>query len=327
MSSAKVAKKAAKRAAKAASPAKPPGTIYLLKQNVAAFIKAWTVPRAFDDRITTSWLIPPLHLACIRLLFSLYAFAIFFIFAWNGIHHYGESSRRSFSYFTDLSYWGLAFYFLISGIHTFLYARTGKTWLHSWPRVWSSAHNIFYVTVVTFPFLVTVVYWAFLYPRHWFPTWFYAWSNVKPSPDPRLMRSGQLTMHQISRHAMNSCFALFEIIIPRTNPPPVLHLWFLVLLLLFYLALAEVTYVDQGFYPYRMLDPSGGYDQVAAYAFAILASIFALFVVVWYIIGQRKRLTEEMWKMKGKLFVPPVKPNPDLEMSGALQASVTTSEE
>lgn len=143
------------------------------------------VLRPFDpsERYTTSWLFPPLLLAFSRLLLSIYAFfTIFFIFGWNGSHSHARSSRRSFSYFTNLTYWGLAFYFLVSSLHTFQYARTGKSWLRSWPRPLQAAHTIFYSTVVTFPFLVTIVYWALLYSGRWFPVAFNAWSNVKAPP-------------------------------------------------------------------------------------------------------------------------------------------------
>lgn len=135
-----------------------------------------------SERYTTSWLFPPLLLACTRLLLSLYAFlTIFFIFGWDGSHGHAQASRRSFSYFTDLTFWGLAFYFLVSGLHTFRYARAGQSWLGRWPRPLQVAHAVFYSTVVTFPFLVTIVYWAILYSSPWFPVVFNAWSNVKQS--------------------------------------------------------------------------------------------------------------------------------------------------
>ena len=135
-----------------------------------------------SERYVTSWLFSPVLLACLRLLLSFYAFlTIFLIFGWDDSHGHAQASRRSFSYFTDLTFWGLAFYFLFSGLHTFQYARTGQSWLARWPRSLQAAHAIFYSTVVTFPFLVTVVYWAVLYSGPWFPVVYNAWSNVKRS--------------------------------------------------------------------------------------------------------------------------------------------------
>lgn len=154
------------------------------------------VPHPFDptDRYTTSWLLSPRLLSACRLLISLYVFTtIFFIFGWDGSHQLAQSSRRSFSYFTDLTFWGLAFYFLVSGLHTWRYARAGHSWLRVWPRPLQAAHAVFYTTVVTFPFLVTIVYWSILYSGHWFPVVFNSWSNVSfhfflllipPSPPP-----------------------------------------------------------------------------------------------------------------------------------------------
>jgi len=129
----------------------------------------------------TSWIFPSYVLASIRAIASLYAFVtIFFIFGWRGSHGDDLGNRRSFSYFTNLSYWGIAFYFLIAAIHTFLYARTARSvLLDKWPRFLRALHSLFYTTIVTFPFLVTIVYWAVLYDGHWFPITFDAWSNVR----------------------------------------------------------------------------------------------------------------------------------------------------
>ena len=140
------------------------------------------VEKPFDPiyRYTTSWLIPPLILAILRLIFSIYAFTtIFTIFGWGGTHNLAINAGHSFSYFTNLTYWGLAFYFLVSGLHTFSYALTGKVWLQSWPRPLQAAHAIYYTTVVNFPILVTIVFWAILYRNPWFPVVFNAWSNVR----------------------------------------------------------------------------------------------------------------------------------------------------
>ena len=143
------------------------------------------VDSPFDStyRYTTSWLLPPLVLAIIRALLSLYAFVtIFTIFGYDDSHDNSYKVRQWFSYFTNLTYCGLAFYFLFSALHTFSYARTGKAWLQSWPRPLQATHAIFYTTIVTFPFLVTIVYWGVLYKNPWFPVAEEAWSNVRLFP-------------------------------------------------------------------------------------------------------------------------------------------------
>ena len=128
---------------------------------------------------TSSWLLRPLHLGLLRLLLSLCTFTtIFTIFGYEDTHHKSLKARQSFSYFTNLTYWGLAFYFLVSGFHTLSYARSGKAWLSSWPRYLQAAHAVFYTTIVTFPILVTLVFWVVLYHDPWFSVTEEAWSNV-----------------------------------------------------------------------------------------------------------------------------------------------------
>ena len=139
-----------------------------------------TTPFDPSHTYTTSWLLPPLLLALLRSLLSLYAFVtIFTIFGYNDSHHQAVTNRQWFSYFTHLTYVGLAFYFLFSAIHTWSYWRTGKAFLESWPRPLQALHALFYTTVVTFPFLVTIVYWGVLYKNPWFPIVEDAWSNVR----------------------------------------------------------------------------------------------------------------------------------------------------
>lgn len=150
------------------------------------------VSRPLDpaDRYATSWLLSPTILAFLRLSLSLWAFTtIFVIFGWNDSHGDVQHSHRSFSYFTNLTYWGLAFYFLFSGLHSFSYARRGTSWLRSWPRPLQAAHAIFYTTVITFPILVTVVFWGILYSGPWFPVVFDAWSNVSSRSFPSACHS------------------------------------------------------------------------------------------------------------------------------------------
>lgn len=138
-------------------------------------------PQPFDPthRHTTSWILPPLLLAIIRVVLSIYTFTtIFFVLGWDGVHHRHDLDRHYFSYFTDLTYWGIAFYFLFSSLHTFKYALTGVSWLQNWPVTLQVAHGVFYMTIVTFPILVTAVFWALLYSGAWFPNEFEGWSNV-----------------------------------------------------------------------------------------------------------------------------------------------------
>lgn len=109
-----------------------------------------------SSRFVTSWLLPPSVLFVLRALLSIYAFTtIFFIFGWNGAHGDSEDSQHSFSYFTHLTYWGLAFYYAFSALHTATYWLQGTSLLARWPKALQIAHSMFYSTVVVYPWLVT----------------------------------------------------------------------------------------------------------------------------------------------------------------------------
>jgi hypothetical protein len=107
-------------------------------------------------RFETSWILPPGVLFGARALLSLYAFVtLFTIFGWNGAHGRQEDSQRTFSYFTHLTYWGLAFYFAFSAAHTGSYWLTGTPFLARWPKWLQVAHSMFYSTIVVYPWIVT----------------------------------------------------------------------------------------------------------------------------------------------------------------------------
>lgn len=131
-----------------------------------------------EHRFFTSWSLPPLVLAVWRLLFALFGWAdLFAVFGYDGIHDPGAIGPQ-FSFFTDLTWWGITCYMTIASIHTFVYAARGHTWLERWWWPLQALHSLFYTTIVTFPFLVTIVYWAILYSGPWFPTAMEAFTNV-----------------------------------------------------------------------------------------------------------------------------------------------------
>ncbi|KAK0656622.1 hypothetical protein B0T16DRAFT_425155 [Cercophora newfieldiana] len=235
-------------------------------------------------RFETSWLLSPWVLFLFRALFSLYAFfTTIFISVWNcEFSPIGclESEER-FSYFTVLTFWGLGFYFLVAAVHTFTYARSGVPLLDRFPRPLQALHSAFYSTVVTYPFIVTIVYWGVLYTGPWFPVVFDGWSNI-------------------SQHMLNSVFALFEIIFPRTDPMPPVHMLWLILVLALYLAVAYITHARWGFYPYSFLDPSKQHAFVAAYVFGIAIGALIVFGVVYGLIALRKWITETKLGKHGK---------------------------
>jgi hypothetical protein len=192
-----------------------------------------------------------------------------------------DAARAQFSYFTSLTYWGLGFYFLAAAIHTFTYARSGVPLLDRFPRPLQALHSALYTTIIVYPFVVTIVYWGRLYSGTWFAEVFDGWSNV-------------------SKHLLNSVFALFEIVVPRTDLPPPVHMTWLVLVLALYLALAYITQATKGFYPYDFLNPHSQGALVAAYVFGIAVGCLIVFGLAWGAIWLRKYVTETKLGKNGK---------------------------
>ncbi|KAF2750474.1 hypothetical protein M011DRAFT_418450 [Sporormia fimetaria CBS 119925] len=234
-----------------------------------------------DARYETSWILSPTILFAFRALLSLYSFlTLWVIYGYNGANGLSENSKRSFSYFTHLTWWGLAFYFLFAALHTGTYAFTGRSTLARWPKVLQLAHGIFYSTITVYPWIVTIVFWALLYSS--FESPFATWTNA-------------------SQHALNSVFALFEIVFPRTAPLPFIHIVPIVILLALYLALAYVTHATQSFYVYSFLDTTANSPGVVTgYIIGILVGSIVLFLIIRYAILIRVWTTEKKLGKTGK---------------------------
>lgn len=255
-------------------------------------------PTGFDPtyRFFTSWLLSPVYLGLLRLLCSSYCFfTMLFSLGWFASHSvtwrltdillpddtYSIGTRaigESFSYFSYLSYWGLAFYLLFSGIHTLTYARRGTTVLHSWPRSLQVLHSCLYSTVTCFPILVTICFWGTLWAGWEDATIFYKWHNV-------------------SVHGLNSFFAFLEIVLTTTNPLPPLHIFVLCTILSVYLGLAYLTKATEGFYVYEWLNPAYGAVEIVAHVFAYAALIIGIFLFVYGIMALRCRILGEKQKL------------------------------
>lgn len=136
-------------------------------------------PGGFDPehRFFTSWLFRPSFLAVYRLTFALFCWSnLIASWVWDGIHN--DAIGPEFSYFTNLTWWGITCYMTIAGLHTTIYALRGESLLHRWWRPLQALHSLLYTTVITFPFIVTIVYWAILYTGPWFPVTIDAFRNV-----------------------------------------------------------------------------------------------------------------------------------------------------
>lgn len=187
-----------------------------------------------------------------------------------------------------LTYWGLATYNLTAALHTFTYARTGAALLDRFPRPLQALHAFFYTTITVYPFIVTAVFWGLIYPGVWFSSRYEAWSNT-------------------SEHALNSVFALAEIVLPRTPAPLWIHAWWVVFVLALYLSLAFVTFYTKGFYTYSFLDiQSQGSAITAAYIVGIAVGAVVVFSVVKGVMHLRLWATERVGQMEGKFAGEPL---------------------
>lgn len=241
----------------------------------------------FDPASTlvTSPLFSPLVLAFLRLLFAVYTTTVLIITLIDDVNNGDGASFLS--YFTHLSYIGVCSYMWAAGVQTIVYAlrvrrgRPDKGYpLQKWPAFLQVLHILLFSTITTFPIIVTAVYWALLTSSNTFATTFNAWNNV-------------------SVHAMNSGFALFEIFLTHVAPPPWIHALLVFLLLACYLGVAYITYATQGFYTYSFLNPSKEHGYLAAYIVGIGAAGFIIFALARTACALRTR------------FFPPRAVNPD----------------
>lgn len=156
-------------------------------------------------------------------------------------------------------------------------------------------------------FLVTIVYWAILSSPSTFST---SYSSTL------LIFSGISLTHlreawsNISVHALNTPFALFEILFTNTPPAPWITLPCGLLILAAYLGVAYITKEDQGFYrtflpshasplpikcaqlaAYNFLNPHTQHARLAGWIVGIGAAYCIIFVLVRVIVIIRVRLT------------------------------------
>ena len=281
----------------------------------------------FDSEpFVTSWILPTYLLAASRALLSVYCFStIFYSFAWFAGHEVvfhlkdidipaitfivgKEGIRQSFSYFTYLSYWGLAFYLFFASMHTFVFARTGHCWLDRWPRPLQAAHSVFYTTVVCCPFLVSSVYWVSM-SVGWYKHDFNEWS-------------------MLSIHALNSVFAIFEIVFSQTRPPPWAHLGVLLLIMSTYLGVAYITKATEDVYIYLWLDPKVGWEKILAHVIGYAVVMVFYFNLVKGAIWLRCQITNKGIRNSSdntgsRFSLPPDTMGPYRDM-GKQEPSVTT---
>ncbi|KAH9890691.1 hypothetical protein C8Q73DRAFT_135673 [Cubamyces lactineus] len=200
-----------------------------------------------DHKLVTSPVFSPLVLAIIRLGLAFYGlFVLLFHLIWDAVKTHEADSF--FSYFTHLSYTGLVAYYFAAGVQSLCYVRNRqKSYpLQRWPRPLQFLHLLLYSTISSYPFVVTVIFWALLSGPSTFGTTFDGWTNI-------------------SEHAMNSLYALIEILLTNVGPSPWLHLPLCIIMLACYLGVAYITHATQGLYTYSFLDPHKEHAKLAGY--------------------------------------------------------------
>jgi len=245
-----------------------------LRSTFSLSYESFGVSSPFDPtfKLVTSAFFSPLILATLRLLLAIYSLVtIITVLAFEAVVYH--DSKSFLSYFTDLSYIGLVAYFWASSVQTIAFVMRGQNGypLQSWPRIFQLLHVLLYSTIVVFPIIVTVVFWSLLATPEIFHVRYTAWSNI-------------------SQHALNSGFALFEILLTHAGPSPWSHLVPGFILLACYLGVAYITYATQGFYTYAFLDPSTEHGFLAAYIIGIAVGYCVVFSIVKGICQLRCRL-------------------------------------
>lgn len=91
--------------------------------------------------------------------------------------------------------------------------------------------------------------------------------------------SDRVAWSNISIHAMNCVFALFELTLTNAGPQPWAHIPFLIIFLALYLAVAYITHATQGFYTYTFLDPQKEGSLLAAYIVGIAVGCAVVFSI------------------------------------------------
>ncbi|KAJ3847812.1 hypothetical protein EV368DRAFT_50523 [Lentinula lateritia] len=243
------------------------------------FYDSLGAPQPFDAHrayVTSPWF-SSMTLAAIRGMVALYTLAtLLVILIWQATVLHDADGY--FSYFTELTHIGICSYYWASLTQTFCYAlrqrhsieRTPEYPLQRWPRIFQLLHVMLGTTIISYPILVTIVFWGFLASPAVFSTKFGTWSNI-------------------SIHVLNTAWSVFEMIGTNSPPPRWSMLPCMIIILALYLALAYVTHATQGFYPYSFLNPSTSHSLLAGYIIGIAVAACIVFTLAKTIMWARTR--------------------------------------
>ncbi|KAG0378221.1 hypothetical protein BGX24_004443 [Mortierella sp. AD032] len=209
------------------------------------------------DRIVTSNLVRPLTLAILRGLICLYT-VIVVISVWVT----AESASEYLKFFTNLTYCGLVVYLVCSTIWSVNYLRQPLTnrahWLKTGSPWWGYLHWLLYSTVVTYHFIVPIVYWTML------------------STGVPMNALGHWQNYSV--HAIDGVFALFELCFNRHFLQPI-HSVVVAGVMLLYMFLTFVVKETKGTWVYPFLDWDQG-PICVAYYLGIAVGLFVIFFLL-----------------------------------------------
>ncbi|KAJ8093977.1 hypothetical protein PM082_009862 [Marasmius tenuissimus] len=226
-------------------------------------------------KLVTSPFFSSTVLAVIRFLVGLYAVTTLVIMLVSDGVGKGQAGEN-FSFFTTLTYIGICAYYWAAFVQTACYelerrkkgGRVGYP-LQRWPKFLQSLHLILGTTIITYPIIVTVVFWALLANSETLGSPMKIWRNV-------------------SVHALNTVFCIFEMLFTHSPRPRWFFLVFMILILGGYVGVAYVTHATQGFYTYEFLDPSHG-PILAVYIVGIGVAECILFALAWGLMTLRAK--------------------------------------
>ncbi|KAG0272089.1 hypothetical protein BGZ95_012169, partial [Linnemannia exigua] len=207
--------------------------------------------------IVTSNLVRPLTLAILRGLVCLYT-VIVIISVWVT----AESASEYLKFFTNLTYFGLVVYLACSTIWSINYLRQPLTtrahWLKTGSPWWGYLHWLLYSTVVTYHFIVPIVYWTML------------------NSGATMNALGHWQNYSV--HAIDGVFALFELCFNRHFLQPI-HSVVVAGVMLLYMLLTFVVKKTKGTWVYPFLDWDQG-PICVAYYLGIAVGLFVIFFLL-----------------------------------------------
>ncbi|KAK3819544.1 MAG: hypothetical protein J3Q66DRAFT_159532 [Benniella sp.] len=223
------------------------------------------------DRIVTSNIVRPKTLAILRGILCTYSLIVV-VSLWAT----ASSATTYLSFFTNLTYLGLTFYLMCTTLWSIGYLRQPSheraQWLKNRSPWWGRIHWLLYSTVVTFHFIVPVVFWTLL-------------SNGG-------IRSALGNWQNISVHALDGAFAIFELVFNRHMLEPI-HSFVVAGVMVLYMLLTFVVHATEDRWVYPFLD----WDQgaiCAAYYIGIAIGLFVVFFVLLFLHRFRNNRLAEM---------------------------------